>query len=63
MRSSPSFLARVFEKSTVNEAGIYMLKIFHSYEWKCVIIDDFIPVFQEGNQFKPVYTSIKSEDG
>lgn len=37
-----------------------MVKIFVDHEWKCVIIDDFVPVF-EVNQQKGtmVFTSIR----
>ena len=44
IKNNKSLLYRIFENASFSEAGIYMLKIFQSYEWRCIIIDDFIPV-------------------
>ena len=60
IKNSRSLLNKIFENATYNESGIYMLKLFQSHEWKCVIIDDFIPVIEDGSKTEPLFTQIKS---
>ena len=50
---------KIFENATFSDIGIYMPKIFMSHEWKCLIIDDFIPVTEESGKMKPLFTSLK----
>lgn len=40
-----------------------MLKIFQSHEWKCVIIDDFIPVVEESSRTRPLFTCLREHPG
>ena len=40
-----------------------MLKIFQSHEWKCLIIDDFVPVLDENSRVRPLFTSLKEHNG
>ena len=59
IKNSQSLLYKIFENGVYSEAGIYMLKLFQSHEWKCVIIDDFIPVVEEGGKLRPLFCSVK----
>ena len=40
-----------------------MIKIFQSHEWKCIIIDDFIPIVEETNRVRPLFTSLREHSG
>ena len=60
IKNSRSLLNKIFENATYNESGVYMVKIFQSNEWKCVIIDDFIPVLEDSSQAEPLFTQLRT---
>ena len=37
-------LERIFETSTPNRHGLYLLRIFQQNHWKSIILDEYIPV-------------------
>jgi hypothetical protein len=34
----------MFEDLKINERGAFIIKIFQEYEWKYIIIDDYVPI-------------------
>lgn len=59
MRDCRVVLERIFEVKEVSEYGVYLVKIFQENVWKYVIIDDFIPVTEDGEGcFTPLYLNL-----
>ena len=64
-------LHKIFEDQKPNPQGIYYLKIFHSNIWKLIIIDDYIPVYEEndsnakpsGGKSSVIYKLVAGEAG
>ncbi len=39
----------------VSEFGVYLVKIFQENVWKYVVVDDFIPVVENGGELEPYF--------
>jgi len=51
MAEYPEQIKKLFETHTVNESGIYMLKLYVNGMLTPVIVDDYVPVTARGNLF------------
>jgi hypothetical protein len=57
----PKLLEKIFEKQTINQYGIYIVKIFQESVWKYIFIDDYIPVIKNRNGiFEPAFVNVRT---
>ena len=60
MLGSPRLLERIFEDQSVNQFGIYIIKIYQENIWKYIIVDDYIPVKKGDNgKMEPAFLDIR----
>lgn len=60
MLNCPKLLERIFEEQTINQFGIYLVKIYQESIWKYIIVDDYIPVFKgQDGKIKPAYLNVR----
>lgn len=62
IKNCRSLLAKIFEAQTINNLGIYILKVFQANSWKYIIIDDKIPVIENPINSKKTGRKLKTED-
>jgi hypothetical protein len=62
IKNCRSLLAKIFEAQTINNLGIYILKVFQENSWKYIIIDDKIPVIENPINSKKTARKLKTED-
>jgi len=53
---------RNFEDQTINEKGLYFVKICQDGIWRYIILDDFMPVWTDKKGYRPGYLEVMEYD-
>lgn len=58
LSTQPGLVLRIIDNDSMNKNGVYSTWIFKNYEWKNVLIDDFIPVHDSHHFWVPIFTML-----